>query len=510
MEPVGRRPLLKAGLSAAGLSILAGCAQSGEPGEGGASPSATNYVQPDGPQVQKVDQARHRNGKFYRFPMTATVGPVDLGGVVVNAWSYEGRVPGREMRMQRGDTVRSDVSNRLPAPTTVHWHGLDIRNNMDGVPYVTQDPIGMGKSFLYEYVVTTPGTYYYHPHDGLQFDHGLYGPLIIEDPDEPQSYDEDWTVVFDDWIDGVDGLTPESVYAQLKRGMATKGQPQALVEAVTLPPDANSRLLGGDPGDLNYPYYLINGRVPSAPVVFTSKPGRRARIRLINAGADTAFLVALGGHRMTVTHTDGSPIEPVEADRILLGMGERYDVLVTLKDGVFPLVALAEGKGASAFSLVRTGAGEAPKPSVRPAELDGKLVGGGNLSDLKSTPAVRLDDRKTDQTVRLSLTGQMDPYVWALDGKKYDPRVPLTGLTEGRRVSISYTNKTGMWHPMHFHGHSFFVGDLSGPRKDTVIVLPGQTVNCYFDTDNPGRWVTHCHNAYHEQAGMIGVLAYRV
>src|SRR5207248_380671 len=108
--------------------------------------------------------------------------------------------------------------------------------------------------------------------------------------------------------------------------------------------------------------------------VYTGKPGRRVRLRIINAGGDTAYRVALGGHKLTITHTDGFPVEHQQVDALLIGMGERYDVLVTLDDGVFPLVALAEGKEASGMALVRTGPGSAPKPTVRPRELDGMIM----------------------------------------------------------------------------------------------------------------------------------------
>ncbi|WP_435271533.1 multicopper oxidase family protein [Streptomyces sp. 1222.5] len=507
---IDRRSLLRTGLGVFGSTLAAGC-QAGTNTTYAPSQSPTaQLVQPDGPQVNEVDKKRKRNGTTYDFPISATVGPVDLGGPTVTAWSYQGRVPGREMRFKPGDTVRARVSNGLPQTTTVHWHGLDIRNNMDGVPEVTQSPIPRNGSFTYEYVAERPGTYYYHPHDGLQFAHGLYGPLIIDDPREPLSYDSEWVIVLDDWLEGIDGLTPEKVYSALKQGGRTgASSPPSPADQAILPRGYQSKLLGGDPGDVRYPYYLINGRVPSAPVTFTSKPGRRIRLRIINAGADTAFLVALGGHKMTITHTDGYPIKHVEADSVLLGMGERYDALVTLQDGVFPLVAVAEGKRGSAFAVVRTGTGSTPPASARPTELSGKVVGGINTSKLEAAPDVRIGSEKIDQTIPIRLTGEMSSYVWQLDNRSYNPKIPLSVLTSGQRVRISYTNNTRMWHPMHFHGHSFSIGGPNGPRKDTVMVLPGQTVNCDFNTNNPGRWVTHCHNAYHEVAGMIGVLAYR-
>ncbi|MGW2557064.1 multicopper oxidase family protein [Streptomyces sp. NPDC001635] len=445
-----------------------------------------------------------------RWALTAAVGPVDLGGPVVTTWSYDGRVPGRELRLTSGDRIQVELTNRLPQGSTIHWHGMPLRNNMDGVPYVTQAPVPAdGGTFLYDYVVdTSPGTYYYHPHVGLQFDTGMYGPLIIEDPHEPLRYDKDWTVVIDDWLDGVDGLTPRNVYAALKAGGMMSPDPSRPGDAGILR-KGTSKLLGGDPGDVRYPYYLINGRVSTAPVTFTGKPGDRVRIRLINAGADTGFLVALGGHRMQVVQTDGHPVDPVETDSVLIGMGERYDVLVTLKDGVFPLIAIAEGKNANAFAVVRTGSGSVPSSGARPRELKGKVVGGANVTELTAQAVDRLVSVKVDQEIPIRMTGGMMKYNWSLDNRTYNPKVPLAVMTSGQRVRMTYVNTTTMWHPMHFHGHSFAVGGPGGPRKDTVIVLPGKAVSVEFDTDNPGQWVTHCHNAYHEEAGMIGVLAYR-
>jgi FtsP/CotA-like multicopper oxidase with cupredoxin domain len=270
---------------------------------------------------------------------------------------------------------------------------------------------------------------------------------------------------------------------------------------------ATSPLLGGDAGDVRYPLYLVNGRIPAAPAVHQSKPGRRLRIRLINAGADTAFRVALGGHRLTLTHTDGYPVQQRQVDAVLLGPGERYDVLVTLGDGVFPLTALAEGKNASGRALVRTGSGAVPPISARPKELDGTLL---TAAQLRADASVRLAAKTPDVTHRIALSGSMGAYDWSLNGVKFDMNdataQPFT-VRAGQRVRLEFTNRTTMWHPMHLHGHTFQLGD-AGPRKDTAIVLPGQTVTCDFDADNPGQWLIHCHNAYHGEAGMMGLLGY--
>jgi FtsP/CotA-like multicopper oxidase with cupredoxin domain len=275
---------------------------------------------------------------------------------------------------------------------------------------------------------------------------------------------------------------------------------------------ATSPLLGGDAGDVRYPGYLINGRVPAAPHVFTGKPGQRVRLRILNAGGDTAFRVALGGHVMTVTHTDGRPCQPVRTKALLLGMAERYDVLVTLKDGVFPLVAYAEGKNATALAVVRTAAGPAPAPGVRPAELAGVLRGYGKL---RPPAAAAPPHREPDTVSRQQLTGTMSAYSWGFNGRSdpmgdsvIGPSYPrLVKVPQGKRLRITWVNTTRMWHPMHIHGHAFQVNG-TGPLKDTVNVLPGQTVTCDVDTENPGQWMTHCHNVYHEQSGMMGIIGY--
>ena len=140
----------------------------------------------------------------------------------------------------------------------------------------------------------------------MQLDRGLYAPFIVDDPAEPGGYDAEWVVVLDDWTDGV-GPSPEQIFADLKarriRGHGRDGHGRRW---------AAWGMGGMDGGDVTYPLYLVNGRAPADPDVLTAKPGQRVRLRIINAGADTIFTVALGGHDLTVTHTDGYPVRPVD------------------------------------------------------------------------------------------------------------------------------------------------------------------------------------------------------
>ena len=212
---------------------------------------------------------------------------------------------------------------------------------------------------------------------------------------------------------------------------------------------------------------------------------------------------------MTVTHTDGYPVAPARAGALLIGMGERYDVEVTLGDGVFPLTALAEGKNATALALVRTGSGTPPPANIRPAELNWPLA---HYGVLHPAPSVRLPARQPDVIHRLRLTGGMARYDWGINGQAFDmsrPGALQFLMTQGQRVRVTFANTTTMYHPMHIHGHTFQLGP-AGPRKDTVIVRPGQQVACDFDAANPGQWMTHCHNLYHApQGGMMAMLSYQ-
>ncbi|MQA06884.1 MAG: multicopper oxidase domain-containing protein [Streptosporangiales bacterium] len=493
MPTIDRRSLLRAGVAVPALAALAAC------GSGATSP---RLISPTDKRVRSVESSRRASGNTSRHTVRASADTVDLGGPTVRTWTYDGAIPGREIRVRRGDLVEVRLVNQLPAETSIHWHGIALRNDMDGVPDLTQPSVGRGTSFTYRFVAPDAGTYWFHPHSGVQLDRGLYAPLIVEDPDEAGAYDAEWTVVLDDWIDGTD-YTPDQVFETLRKGMGGMDHGGGEMDGPTLM-GATSELLGGDAGDVKYPHFLVNGRIASAARDFRAKPGSRVRIRLINAGGDTAFRVALGGHRLLVTHTDGFPVTPVETDALLIGMGERYDVVVTLEDGVFPLTALAEGKEATARALVRTGSGQRPPVSARPRELNARIVG---YTDLRAADDAQLKPATPDVEHVLELTGGMMEYDWTINGRRYDPKKSLP-IREGQRVRVRFRNSTTMWHPMHIHGHTFQLG-ADGPRKDTAIVLPKRSITCDFDADNPGQWLTHCHNIYHAEAGMMTVLGYR-
>ncbi|MEO6792366.1 MAG: multicopper oxidase family protein [Mycobacterium sp.] len=447
--------------------------------------------------IATAEAARPHTGHTVTATLTPQPATVDLGGPLARTLVYGNGIPGSLIRGNVGDQLAVTVTNRLNHPTSVHWHGIALRNDMDGAVPATPN-IAAGTNFTYRFSLPHPGTYWAHPHAGVDADYGLYLPVIIDDPAEPGSYDAEWLVVLDDWTDGVD-KSPQQIYERL-RGHHT-------MPTVDTMPDMTAALLGGDAGDVDYPYYLINGRIPAAPTGFAAKPGQRIRIRIINAGSDTAFRIALAGHVMTVTHTDGYPVQPTDVDALLLGMGERYDVIVTAGDGVFPLVALAEGKSALGRALLSTAAGTAPDADFQPPELTRRV---GTVDMFVATPAADLGAVEPDITLGVELTGSMMKYDWGINGTRYPDNQPLT-IAQGQRATLSFTNSTTMYHPMHLHGHTFQVikpDGSPGPRKDTVIVLPKQKVSVTLAADNPGIWMLHCHNSYHKEAGMMTRLDY--
>ncbi|WP_228282199.1 multicopper oxidase family protein [Rubrobacter tropicus] len=482
-----RRPTRREFLGLAGLGALAvgGC---------GLLPGGESDPLPGIPRPGKT-------GHVEKYTFGAAPLDFDVAGQSFSTWGYNGDVPGPEVRVREGDTLRVRVENRLPEETTIHWHGLPVPDDMDGVPGLSQAPIRPGEDFVYEFVVPMSGTHMYHSHVGLQLDRGLYGPLIVEPKSEDLSYDREYTLILDDWLDGVSGRDPERALEDLRNaggGMMAGGM---------------GGMMGG--GRIEYPLYLVNGRPPEDPKSLPVRRGERVRLRLMNPAAETIFRFAVDGHPLTVTHSDGLPVEPVEVDALTIGMGERYDVLLEANDpGVWQVAAAPEEKPGLARALLRyEEVGQSsPPPDHRPPNLAGRLLTYADLraKGLDSFPGDGGPFTGPDRVHRLTLSGGMGAYEWRIDGQVYPGAEPLE-VREGEWVRIELQNQSMMRHPMHLHGHSFQLlnGTGRGPFKDTALVQPhmgGLALD--FHADNPGEWFFHCHNAYHMESGMARVISY--
>ncbi|SMY05242.1 multicopper oxidase family protein [Brevibacterium antiquum] len=502
-----------AGVAVAGLSACSG-------GTGPSSASAR--ILPTDPAVATREARRATTGTEVTKRLTASPIKSTVNGKSVATWGYDDAIRGPVIRTKAGDQLRAVVDNQLPEPTSIHWHGLALRNDQDGVPGVTQDAVAADSVFTYDFRVPHPGTHWYHSHVGTQRDRGLLGALIVEDPDEPLEYTRDWVIVLDDWLDGLDA-TPDETLERLAEGMSgmghgsmpgmdhgstpTGGQGTKSGGMAGMSMGSGSDYLGGDAGDVDYPVHLFNGKDPEEAETLEAAAGDVIRLRIINAAGDTAYRVGLPGQQLTPTHTDGYPVRHTDVDAVVLGMGERIDALVKVQSGTTAVLALPEGKIGQAVGYIDAGSGKIPASSKLPDTLEGKVVDGGKL---QADPSVALSEKATDRTHELHLTGGMAKFDWGINGHRFNLETPYAQAFEVKvdeRVEVVFINDTMMWHPMHLHGHTFQVGN-DGARKDTVIVRPGETVRVLFDADNPGQWLTHCHNVYHAEQGMMGVFSY--
>lgn len=493
-------------------SVLAACRQSPTTDTAPSATLSTPSAQPTTGPARGTLTATATRTAARTYSVEPVFAELELGPHRVRTFTYNGQLPGPELRVREGEVLRVVVDNRLPEPTTIHWHGIPVPNTMDGVPDVTQPAIAPGTQFTYEFVVPVAGTYFYHTHVGLQLDRGLYGALIVEPQQETLSYDREVTLVLDDWLDGIVG-TPEDALRQLVRaghgdhgmGHGTMPMPPGMG---TMPGTGMMPPLGGFPQelppDLLYPLYVINGRPIDAPFQFTGKRGELLRLRVINAASATIFRVVLVGHRLRVVHADGQPVEPLEGDALRIGMGERYDVLVQLDHpGVWPLVAWAEGTDATALAILRYkgSSGSLAPVTTRPSELAGELLHGLRLRSVNGERAFT-----PDIELPIVLSGGMGQYVWTIGGQAYPNAEPIR-VKLGQRVRFRLQNMTTMPHPMHLHGHFFRVGQYpQGTLRDTVLIDPMQEITIDWVADNPGHWAFHCHHLYHQETGMMRII----
>jgi CopA family copper-resistance protein len=279
------------------------------------------------------------------FDLTIAETPVNFTGTPRMATTINGAIPGPILRWREGDTVTLRVTNRLPVDTSIHWHGILLPFQMDGVPNISFPGIAPGETFVYRFKVKQSGTYWYHSHSGFQEQTGVYGSIIIDPAGGDRiRADRDYVVQLSEWTDE----DPMRVFAKLKmqsdyynfnqltvgdffRDASAKGFKAALDERRMW---NQMRMSPTDLADISgYTYtYLTNGTTPAGNWTALFKRGERVRLRFINSGAQTFFDVRIPDLKMTVVHVDGQDVEPVTVDEIRIGVAETYDVIVEPKD----------------------------------------------------------------------------------------------------------------------------------------------------------------------------------
>ena len=324
------------------------------------------------------------------YELTIAQEKITIAGATAKGMTINGSIPGPTLRFKKGDTARIHVHNRMPVPTSIHWHGLLVPPNMDGVPYVSFPPIQPDTTFTYEFPIRQSGTYWYHSHSNLQEQSGLYGSIVIEPRHQHRGEESDQVILLSDWT----VENPHSVMRSLKRGSEwyaiEKGSGQSIIGA------ARAGLLGDyftrelqrmppmDIADVAYDYFLANGQ-PETNIDLAGED--TVRLRIINGSATTYFHLEYAGGPMTIISADGLDVQPVEQQRFLIGVAETYDVLIKAPHtGAYELRATAYD--ASGYASIWLGNGQRfAAPNIPKPNLYESMSHGSHASIWALTPS---------------------------------------------------------------------------------------------------------------------------
>jgi FtsP/CotA-like multicopper oxidase with cupredoxin domain len=455
--------------------------------------------------------------------------------------TLNGSIPGPTLRFGVGDVARIRVHNALARESTsLHWHGLLVPNNQDGVPDLNTPPILPGATYTFEFPLKHAGTYWYHSHTGLQEQMGVYGAIVVEPRDGGQTRAaSDHVLVLSDWT----RENPSEVMRTLMRGSEwyglKKGTAQSLLGAYRA--DAltdyfareRSRMPAMDISDIAYDAFLINGHITSE---LPAANGKTVRLRLINASAATYFYLQSATGPLKIIAADGPAVRPIRVNRLLIGIGETYDVLVTVP-GADRWEIRATAQDGSGHASTFIGRGEAhlapdiPRPDLyrmdasvlasldeneRPPLSDSQALAAeiprplSPYSRLRATRQKAIPASQPRRTIPLRLTGDMERYIWSFNGKTLNEDGVIK-VKRGEVLRLELVNDTMMHHPIHLHGHFFRVLEREisdAPLKHTIDVPPMGRRTIEFEANESGDWVFHCHLLYHMHAGMTRVFSY--
>ncbi|MEQ7050209.1 multicopper oxidase family protein [Paenibacillaceae sp. P-4] len=458
--------------------------------------------------------------------LTITAQPSNLevsNGVVLPVWTFNNSVPGPQIRVKVGDTVKIKLENELPEPVSIHWHGYPVPNGMDGIPGVTQDAVVPGKSFIYEFKATVPGTYWYHSHQDSvnQVDKGLYGSLIVEDPKE--QVDRDYALVLDEWM-SIGKMNTERAEEKKSENHSDMSMSDMDHSKINM---SKSGMSGMDHGSMSmgghdmsmYDLFTMNGKSGDAIEPLIVKQGEKVRIRLINAGY-LSHQMHLQGHQFKVIAMDGQPVNSpaVIQDKVIsIAPGERFDLeFVADNPGTWLLDEHSKEDRAHNMRAViqyEDFTKQAAKSDALETLPQFNLAAYGKMAEAAFTL-----DQTYDQQVMMNLNTEMrnGEMVYTINGKVF-PDTDKIKVAKGDKVMVTFVNQSPTDdHPMHLHGHFFQVLSRNGQPlqgspvvKDTLNVKPGEQYVIAFEADNPGDWMFHCHDLHHASAGMVTDVKYK-
>ncbi len=409
-------------------------------------------------------------GELVEISLVAAPSTVELvEGSATDVWAYNDLVPGPAIRATLGDTIRATLHNELSEPTTIHWHGIRVPNNMDGVPELSQAPVEPGQSFVYEFTPPDAGTYWYHSHvnGSEQLERGLYGTLVIEQPQSQVDYDNDITWLIDDWL-----LIEDN----------------QLDPAFNTPDDRGHNGRWGDIATVN----------SSLSETIRAQPGERLRLRLINASNGRVYRMDFGELTPKVIAVDGlATSRPIDPGELNLAPGNRLDLDLSVPEnpGTYAVSDVYLGMSRQLATIVVEG------PTT--GDVNVEVAGHSAVPDWSGALDAPVDIELAFETQSVD-----DDWIWTINGDQFPDGQPLE-LDHGRFTKIKLVNLSHPLHPIHLHGQFFKVLTRNGEPvdepnfRDTVLLEARETVEIGLIPLDRGEWLLHCHIQEHADAGMM-------
>ncbi len=452
---------------------------------------------------------------------------VFITGKAVEAITVNNQIPAPTLNFKEGDVAEIRVKNSMDEKTSIHWHGILLPGNMDGVPGLNGfEGIAPGETFTYKFKIRQNGTYWYHSHSNLQEQRGIYGAMVIEPRNFKKDYD-DQVIVLSDFHEEnpqriMDNLKLDSGYYNYSKRTFSTFIADVKKDGFFTAIDnykmwGEMRMDPTDLSDVSRYTFLMNGE---KELKFSAK---KMRLRFINAGAMTFFDVAIPNLKMTLIAADGQDVKPVTINEFRIAPAETYDVIIE-PNPKKSYALIAESIDRTGRVIAKIGDGEVELPKMRKRvllnmkdmgmEMEEENRGWADADTPKDSKALSYADlisktpqkdlREPTREIEFNFGGSMNRYIWTINGEKFPQP---THLKFGEKVRLKFTNDTMMAHPVHLHG--MFMQLENGqskkwmPNKHTIILLPGQTVSALLNVDEEGEWAMHCHLLFHMASGMM-------
>jgi FtsP/CotA-like multicopper oxidase with cupredoxin domain len=412
-----------------------------------------------------------------------------INGKDIQTYLLNNSSPGETIRANIGDTLKITINNKTKNATSMHWHGVLVPNNMDGVGGVTQPVIAAGKSFTYVIPVKQSGTYWYHAHDLTEAE-GVYGGIVLGKTGEDVSKEN--VLLFA-------GQLPESAAGVLAD---LGGGNMEMMHQAHHGSGNHNMMSGGNMNhfsDVVYAMHLINGE--ENPYRIIGVQDGKVKLRIVNTYVDGYLNFVYSGGDFTIVASDGLDVKPLQVDHLRVAMGETYDIILHVADKTKSYEFVAFFLGGSAYSKVLVGSGQlVPLKSYNYNDYSIDQV--YNQLETITPSFVNFDKFNKVENHNLSLVGDHMRYNWAI--QENGQNLSELNLKVGDKVKIKITNNSSMPHPMHLHGHFFkVVSAKNNLIKHTINLDPNESIEFEFVVDSEGKWLYHCHNLFHMASGMM-------